>query len=40
MSAGHNINVESSGAFGVAFWFVMFWGDPDIADAIIHWLMK
>lgn len=24
----------------IVFWIVMFYGDPDIADAIIHWLMS
>lgn len=23
---------------GIALLFIFFWGDPDIADAIIYWL--
>lgn len=30
----------SSDLFALVFWIVMFWGEPDIADAIIHFLME
>lgn len=34
-----NITI-SNGGIGLAGMFIMFWGDPDIADAIIHYLMR
>jgi len=39
---GKTIKIDNdSGCWiAIAFMLVMFWGDPDITDAIIHFLMK
>jgi len=34
-----NTNMELD-SFALAILIIMFWGDPDIADAIIYYLMK
>ena len=34
------INNNSRGISAIALWVALFWGDPDIADAIIHALMN
>jgi hypothetical protein len=33
-------NTINAGGSGFAFLIIMFWGEPDIADAIIHFLMS
>lgn len=33
-------DTERTWLWSATFLIVMFWGEPDIADAIIHWLMK
>jgi hypothetical protein len=39
--SGNNINVDSDAAFiGFALLVIFCWGDPDLLDALIHWLMK
>ena len=35
-----NNNTIDANATGLALLIIMFWGDPDIADAIIHFLMS
>jgi len=37
-ASGNNINASSG--MGLAALFIFFWGDPDIADAIIYYLMN
>lgn len=39
-SSGNNNTTINGGGIGLAGLFIMFWGDPDIADAIIHFLMS
>lgn len=39
IKVGHNIEV-SGGLAGLALLFIFFWGDPDLCDALIYWLMK
>ena len=36
------IEIGNGGNFwiAIAFMLIMFWGSPDITDAIIHFLMK
>jgi len=33
-------NIETGGFLWFALLIIMFYGDPDIADAIIHYLMS
>lgn len=35
----NNTNIDL-GSFALVILVIFFWGDPDIADAIIHYLMK
>jgi len=39
MSTNNNTIDSGSTGTGLALLAIMFWGDPDIADAIIHFLM-
>lgn len=34
------INFTSNNDLGIALLFIFFIGEPDLCDAIIHWLMK
>jgi hypothetical protein len=33
-----NIDVKGIGA--ITLWVALFWGTPDLHDALIHWLMQ
>lgn len=35
-----SVNVGGNLSLALVLWLVMFWGKPDLCDAIIHWLMK
>jgi len=41
MSKKINIDAESIWFWpAIAALFIAFWGEPDLVDAVIHWLMK
>lgn len=42
MSDNKHVHINNSSTLigAITLWVALFWGQPDIADAIIHYLMK